>query len=73
MTHSATPTRGFHLFPASCLASGVVLPVVAPVPGGYAFLASSHPHIVHIIQTAAGILRRRGHPVRVVLLPRQAQ
>ena len=65
--------RGFHLFPASCLASGVVLPMVAPVPRGYAFLASNHPHIVHIIQTAAAILRRRGYPVRVVLLPHQTR
>ena len=65
-------TKGFDLFPASCLASGVMLQMVAPVPRGYAFLASNHPHIVHIIQTAAAILRRRGRPVRVVLLSSQA-
>ena len=69
MTHSAMTTRSFDLFPASCLATGVVLPMVVPVPCGYAFLASNHPHIVHIIQTAAAILRRRGYPVCVVLLP----
>ena len=65
--------KGLDLFPASCLASGVVLPLVAPELHGYAFLASNHPHIVHIIQTAAAILRRRGYPVRVVLLPHSSK
>lgn len=37
--------EGFDLFPASCLASGVVLPMVAPELHGYAFLASNHPHV----------------------------